>query len=597
MAVREIMRRVLHMTLLVAAAANCGPAFGDELPAGLPADFTARVDRLFAEWNRRDSPGCAVAIVHRGRVIYSKGFGSADLEHQAPNTPQTVFDVMSFSKSLTCACLALLMDEGKLSPEDDLRKFVPEMHPFDPPIRIQDLVRCRSGLWDQISVAVLVGWENAPLQYPYTEADFLSLLAGQKTLPFQPGSQYRYSSGDYFLLGRIVERITGQSLAEFARKRIFEPLGMTRTFFEEDPTRVVEGRAVGHYKRVGDAWHLWRPTAYMVGGGALKTCVEDLCRWDQNFAQSRLPRGKYLDEFFREGTLLGNRSVLDLDAALKENNPEAQRESPPGQYRGLRRRQFTGGGWGINAAMAQFPDQEFTAICLSNNDDIASWKMNQRIADLALGDRLGPRAARPPARAASELPTVALEEADLRDKVGAYRMKGTGFIWRVSLRDGTLQLTDHFQATCPLRPLGANRFDPEGPGFSASTQLVFSPAVAGSPSSLTSQWDEPGHSGRLDFEAVEPVDPTPDQLKEYAGRYESDELAATYRLAVRDGRLWLRVNSRRWEPLDATVRDEFVHVQEPADARTMTFLRGEKGEVTGLSIDYYRVKGVRFAKR
>ncbi len=93
------------------------------------------------------------------------------------------------------------------------------------------------------------------------------------------------------------------------------------------------------------------------------------------------------------------------------------------------------------------------------------------------------------------------------------------------------------------------------------------------------------------------VDPTPDQLKEYAGRYESDELAATYRLAVRDGRLWLRVNSRRWEPLDATVRDEFVHMEEPADVRIITFLRNEKGVVTGLSIDYYRVRGVRFTKR
>jgi CubicO group peptidase (beta-lactamase class C family) len=597
MAVREIMSCVLLITLLVAPAASCGPVFGDEPPDGLPADLTTRVDEVFAKWNRRDSPGCTVGIVHRGRLIYSKGFGSADLEYQVPNTPQTVFDVMSFSKSLTCACLALLMDEGKLAPEDDLRKFVPEMHPFDPPIRIRDMVRCRSGLWDQISLPILVGWENAPLQYPHAEADFMSLLVGQKTLPFEPGSQYRYSSGDYFLLGLIVKRISGQSLAEFARKRVFEPLGMSRTFFEEDPTRVVEQRAVGHYKRVGDAWHLWRPTAYLVGGAALKTCVEDLYRWDLNFAHNRLPAGKYLDEFLREGTLLGNRSVLDLDAALKENHPEARRESPPGQYRGLRRRQFTGGAWGINAAMSQFPEREFTVICLSNNDDIASWRMNQRIADLALGDHLGPRATRTSAGAASELPSVALKEADLRDKVGAYRMKGTGFIWRITLQDGTLRLTDHFQATCPLRPLSATHFDPEGPGFSASTQLVFSGAVAGSPRTLMSRWDEPEDTGRLDFEAVELVAPTPDQLEEYAGRYESDELAATYRLAVRDGRLWLRVNSRRWEALDATVRDEFVHVQEPADGRVITFLRNEKGDVTGLSIDYYRVKGVRFTKR
>ena len=597
MAVREIISSLLLTTFLITPMASCGPVFGDEPPAGLPADFTARVDGLFAQWNRRDTPGCAVGIVHRGQLIYSKGFGSANLEYQARNTPQTVFEVLSFSKSLTCVCLAMLMDEGKISPDDDLRRFIPETHLFNPPIRIRDMVRCRSGLWDQIALPILVGWENAPLQHPHTEADFLSLLAGQKTLPFEPGSQYRYSSGDYFLLGLIVKRISGQSLAEFARRRVFEPLGMTRTFFEEDPTRVVEQRAVGHYKRVGDAWHLWRPTAYLVGGGALKTCVEDLCRWDQNFAHNRLPGGKYLDEFFREGTLLGNRSVLDLDAAFKENNPEARRGSPPGQYRGLRRRQFTGGAWGINAAMSQFPDQEFTVICLSNNDDIASWKMNERIADLALGDRLAPQAPRTLARAASELPTVELKEVDLRDKIGAYRMKSTRFVWRITLQDGTLQLTDQFKATCPLRPLSATSFDPEGPGFSPTTQLVFSRARAGAPWSLTSRWDDPEDTRRREFDAVEVVDPTPDQLKEYAGRYESDELAATYRLAVRDGRLWLRVNSRRWEALDSTVHDEFVHMQEPSDVRIITFLRNEKGEVTGLSIDYGWVMGVRFTKR
>ena len=128
-------------------------------------------------------------------------------------------------------------------------------------LEISYMVRCWPQFVDSNRGAGLVGGENAPLQYPRAEADYLCLLAGQKSLPFPPGSQYQYSSGDYFLLGLIVKRISGQSLAEFARKRVFEPLGMTRTFVEEDPTRVVDQRAVGHYKRVGDAWHPWRPTA------------------------------------------------------------------------------------------------------------------------------------------------------------------------------------------------------------------------------------------------------------------------------------------------------------------------------------------------
>jgi hypothetical protein len=159
-------------------------------------------------------------------------------------------------------------------------------------------------------------------------------------------------------------------------------------------------------------------------------------------------------------------------------------------------------------------------------------------------------------------------------------------------------LTDQFKATGPLRPLSATRFDPEGPGFPPTAQLVFSRPAAGSPWSFTEEWELPDNKARVEFQSVELVDPSPDQLKEYAGRYENDELAATYRLAVRDGRLWLRVNSRRWETLDPTVRDEFVHMQEPSDLRIITFLRNDKGEVTSLAIDIGgRLRGVQFTRR
>src|SRR5262245_55991928 len=474
-------------------------------------DLTAQVDALFAKWNRPDSPGCSVGIVRRGELIYSKGFGSANLEYGAPNTPQTVIDVMSFTKSLTCACVAMLMDEGKLAPEDELRKYVPEMHAFDPPIRIRDLICCKSGLWDQTSLSILIGCENAPLQFPLRDADYFSLLAGQQRLPFQPGTEHRYSGGDYSLLGTIINRITGQSIAEFARERIFKPLHMQRTSYEEDATRVLPQRAVGHWKPSGDAWHTWRPTAYWAGGGSLNTCVEDLYLWDEAFSSRRLPRGRYLDELLEEGTLLGNRYCLDADAAMKETNRLAREDAPPGQYRGLKRRQFTGGAWGMTSAMTQFPDQELTAICLSNCEEITAWAMTRKIADLYLADRLQPVAVRPTMQPASELPTASVSEAELRDKVGAYRVKNRGVIWTIALARGGLALTNHLGATMMLRPLSATRFDPEGPWQYATTQYVFSP-VDGGPPTLTTEWDEPENRGQLEFDRVELVAPTPEEL-------------------------------------------------------------------------------------
>lgn len=565
---------------------------GDEPTSSAKAELDAQPDKLFADWNRANTPGCAVGVVKGGNLVYSKGFGVANLDFQASNTPQTVFEMASLSKMFTCACIALMMDEGKISPDDELRKLVPEMHAFDPPIRIRDLVRCRSGLWDQVSVPILVGWENAA----HPAEDFFTLLTGQKTLPFKPGEQFAYSSGDYFLLGLIVQRASGQSLAQFAKQRLFEPLGMSRTFFAEDESLVVKDRAVGHYKRDG-VWHQWRPMASWAGGGGLKTCVVDLHRWDQNFSSNRLPTGKYLGELLQEGTLLGNRYCLDVDAYFKETNPEARRDSPPGQYRGLKRRQFTGGAWGFSAAMSQFPENELTIICLSNCAGITAWTMNARIADIMLADQFP----QPPAKTgtpAADLPTVAVAEAELRETVGAYRMKSTNLIWRIALQDGALHMIDHLNAAHHLRPLGKLRFDPEGDFFYATTQFVFARPQADAPMTFRSEWHEPDNPGSLNFEPVELVDPTPDELAKYAGEYESDELATTYRIRVRDKALWLRINSRRWEQLDATVRDEFIpHIREPSDGRRITFLRDENGEANGLSVEHYRVKGVRFFRR
>jgi len=581
--------------LLVSWLLTALPLAALEPPGQADAEVAGQVQPLLAKWDRPDNPGCTVAVVRRGEIVYSRGFGSANLESQSPNSPQTVFETASFSKTLTCACVALLLDEGRLSPEDELRTFVPEMHAFDPPIRIQDLVRCRSGIWDQVSVPILIGWENAPQQTPHKAADFLSLLAGQRTLPFRPGTEFRYSSGDYFLLATIVQRITGKTLAAFGRERIFEPLGMTRTFVDEDPTRIIPQRAVGHWKPEPGAWRLWRPTANWHGGGGVCTCVEDLCRWDREFSERRLPRGKHLDELLSEGTLLGNRYVLDLDAYRKETDAEARRESPPGQYRGLARHQFTGGAWGFTTAMSRFPEQQLTVICLSNSDEIAAWTINRQIADVLLAGQLAPVSL---ARPASELPAVDLEPALLRDIAGDYRLRGTGTLWKIAVAGGAVSLTDQRQTTCKLRPIGPDRLDPEGPQFYATTQFMFTRPAPDKPPAFISRWDEPDQRGQLHFDRVELVQPTPADLAAYAGEYVSNELAATYRFEVREGALWLRVNSRRWEPLSPTVRDEFIpEVRAPTEGRVFRFVRNDRDEVTGLTADYYRVSGVRFQKR
>ncbi len=543
-----------------------------------PPDLSDQVAQLFSKWDRPDVPGCAIGIIRDGKLVYSRGFGSANLDAQAPNTPATIFETGSMTKTFTCASIAMLLDQGKISADDEIGKYVPELHEKARRIRLRHLIRCETGLWDSWHLMQLCGWSAEPIESPMSGDDVLALLAGQRTFHFEPGTQFKYSSSDYFLLARVVERVTGKSLADFAREHLFLPLGMTRTYYEVDPTRVVRDRAIGYYRdppRKGD-WRAWWPNATVIGGGGLRSTVEDLARWDKNALDSRLPRGKHLDELLNEGTLLGNRNVLDA--------------VPTGSYRGLKRLQTTGGMPGFMGALVRFPDQRFSVVCLSNNSaEINPWKMAGQIADVYLADKLEPLAPKPAHKAATEKP-AAVSEDEMRSKVGAYQDE-YGVLFKVTFENGGLWNTNHLGEHYKLLPLSATEFRPDP--YPEDT-FVFARPSPDKPYSLTLK----GPGGSYPFPRVELIDPATLKLNEYVGEFYSDELMTTYRIVKRDDRLWLRINSARWEKLEPTVRDTFAPERRHLyDNRVIAFRRDTKEQIVGLSAALWRVKGVAFEKR
>ncbi len=262
--------RIRHVLLVPAALLAATAA-----PAQAPVD--ARVDSLFAQWNAPTSPGCAVGVSQNGRTVLSRAYGSANLEHGIPNTPETVIEAGSVSKQFTAAAVVLLARQGKLSLDDDVRRYIPEVPDYGTPITLRHLLNHTSGLRDWGSVVALAGWPRGTRIH--THAHALDVISRQRSLNFTPGAEYSYSNTGYNLLAMVVDRVSGTSFAEFSQREIFQPLGMTSTQWRDDFTRVVPGRAEA-YVWSENAWHLQMPFENVHGNGGLLTTVGDLLTWN-----------------------------------------------------------------------------------------------------------------------------------------------------------------------------------------------------------------------------------------------------------------------------------------------------------------------------
>ena len=258
------------------------------------ASITSRADKIFEKWDKPDSPGCAIAVIKDGRIVYKRGYGMANLDHDVPITPSTVFNIASVSKQFTAAAIALLAQQGKLLLDDEARKYIPELPDFGTPITIRHLIHHTSGLRSQTALLDLAGWRIG-LDH-VTEEDVLGLLFRQRELNFRPGEKYEYSNTNYILLAQIVTRVSGQTFREFTRAHIFEPLGMKNSFFRDDHDEIVKNQAYGYVPTEDDTFQLSMPTSYTVGSTGLLTTVEDLARWDRNFYDGRVGGSVFIEQ-------------------------------------------------------------------------------------------------------------------------------------------------------------------------------------------------------------------------------------------------------------------------------------------------------------
>ena len=531
-----------------------------------------RVDKVFAQWDKPESPGCELAVIKDGQIVYKRGYGMANLEHNIPLSPASIMDTGSVSKQFTAVAIALLAEQGKLSLDDDIRKYLPEIPQYETPITIRHLIHHTSGLRDYLTLMALAGMRDDD---HYVDGEVMNLLARQKELNFKPGSEFLYSNSGYFLLSQIVKRASGKSLREFADSNIFKPLGMARTEFYDDHTEIVKNRAASYVPRKGGGFQIAATTLDMVGDGNVFTCVEDLFLWDQNFYHNKLGKGgpELINQTLTTGTL-NNGEKIDYAFGLVA-----------AQYRGLKIVEHGGAFIGYRAMTMRFPDQRFSVILQCNLGTMNPGNLARRVADIYLADQLKAEVNR---AGASDAKFIDLSEPELKDKTGAYRNPNNGMVWKLYVREGKL-FADVPGQTIRFGAISAAEFRSIG----TPQEVVLNFEKQGQAMMLRMKR---GAEKPLVLEAVELVTPTPVQLAEYVGEYRSDEILTTYKIVLENGKLFLRHENEYKDyprnPLDPTVSDTFF-----VQGRTLRFARDGSRKVTSFTLNAGRVKDIRFVKK
>ena len=402
------------------------------------------MDKLLLEWNKSGSPGGSFAVIKDGNVLYKGGFGYGNLDYDYPNAPNTVFYLASVSKQFTAMSMALLEEQGKISLDDDIRKYFPEIPDYGYKITIRNLIHHTSGLRDYLNLWILKGRSYADV---FDEQEIINLIARQKALNFKPGDQYMYSNSGYFLMAVLVKRVSGMSLRDYTNQYFFQPLEMNNTHFHDNRNMIVKNRAESYVKndsvleRVHSSFDL-------VGSGGLVSNIDDLILWDKNYYSNKIGSGEKLMETILTKGILNNGDTLDYAFGLVH-----------GEYKGLKTIGHSGGYLGFRTHMLRFPEQRFSVIILANLFSMKPGDLARKISDVYLADILvdsGPKANK------EELSSGELDETDFNmDRQQISKFSGTFFSSELETSYYFYMKNDSL--TCQTRYLDPVTLKPTGP--------------------------------------------------------------------------------------------------------------------------------------
>jgi CubicO group peptidase (beta-lactamase class C family) len=563
------MKSLFCLASMPAMLLTCGVA-----AQTLPPDQAAQVDKVFAKWDHTDTPGCALGVYKDGQIVYKHGYGMANLNDDVTITPQTVFHVASMSKQFTAASILLLQQQGKLSIDDDVHKYIPELHDFGVPVTLRQMMHHTSGLRDQWSLLELAGWRYS--QDLITDDDVMSVVTRQKALNFKPGERYLYSNTGFTLLAIVVKRVSGMSFREFTDKNIFQPLGMTHTHFRDDHEEVIKHDALGyeHDDKTG-AYRMSLTNFDTAGATSLHTTVEDLQLWDENFYHPKIGAPGFIDLMLHRDKL--NNGELQTYASGLE----------VGVYKGQPTVGHGGADAGYRSDITRFPDQHFGVSVLCNAAEASPGSLANQVADVVLAKDL-PTPAHAPAKEAAKTELIPITPAQLTAIAGLYWARENDEFSHITSKDGKLLVDLGGNDLHELQQFSPSRFHIAGMPWSDVVELHFVPAESGKPARIEQivEGEKPDVS-----ESVPLFEPTAAQLTDFTGAFVSEEIDPIYRITLEDGKLTLNRLKHKPDTLSPATSDVFT-----GEIGTLRFTRDSRKKITGFILNAGRIQNFRFTQ-
>lgn len=535
----------------------------------VPDSTLKKLDQLFAPWNRPNSPGCAVGIIRNDSLIFSKGYGMANLEYDIPNTPATIYHMASVSKQFTAFSIVLLARQGRLKLDDDVRKYLPWFPDLKEKITIRHLLHHTSGIRDQWQLIAIAGTR---LDDVITQDQIIKVLSWQRALNSRPGEKFNYSNSGYTMMAEIVKAVTGQTLRQFTDSAIFKPLGMQHTHFHDDYTEVVKNRSYSYYPKDSARYSNSVLSYSNVGATSLFTNIDDMSKWVMNFYTHKVGDQQDIDTLTKKGSLNNGR---EIDYALGISNIS---------YKGWKGLSHGGGDAGFRTMLMVFPDQKMGFLVFSNVGNSNAGRLTNQVADLFIQDTTKTAAPKKDMDKKDSSGLIQQNTLALGKFMGNY-ISDEGMRIGFRLNDNKLYAEAYGQSILLRKEKDTFSLvdDPE-------IKFAFNVPRAGDTTVFAAL--NPDNRELLKKYSAAPL--STQVLKGYTGTYYCPELDCKYGIVLKENKLVLTNN--KYNDASITLAGPDQMLVDSWWIGNLQILRDTKGQITGFEVNSGRVLHLKFDK-